>query len=104
MAPIFMTSPFHLQEALTMGSMDDQSLFDSYDNQKVPTGKPSKLTNDPWSAKKRSIDSDFDDFHMPPTKRASLFEDTKPDIEQAIDDKRVIVPAGEPQLLLFFQS
>ena len=76
-----------------MGSMDDQSLFDSYENQKVPSGKPNKISNEPWS-KKRSLDSDFDDFHIPP-KRAALFDDTKPEIQECSDDKRVIVPAGE---------
>ena len=73
-----------------MGSMDDQSLFDSYENQKVPSGKPIKTDADPWS-KKRGIDSDFDDFHIPP-KRVNMFEETKPEI-QPDDDKRVIVPA-----------
>lgn len=72
-----------------MGSMDEQSLFDSYDNQKVPSGKP-KLSDEPW--KKRSLDPDFDDFHIPP-KRAALFEESKPDIHDSSDDKRVIVPA-----------
>lgn len=81
----------YAQEALSMGSMDDQSLFDSYDNQKVPSGKPIKTTDaDPWS-KKRGLDSDFDDFHIPP-KRVNMFEETKPEIQQD-DDKRVIVPA-----------
>jgi len=74
-----------------MGTMDEQSLFDSYDNQKVPSGKPPKITDsDPWS-KKRSIEADFDDFHIPP-KRPNMFEETKPEI-QPEDDKRVIVPA-----------
>ncbi|XP_057302386.1 transcriptional regulator ERG-like [Hydractinia symbiolongicarpus] len=81
----------YAQEALSMGSMDDQSLFDSYDNQKVPSGKPGKVSDDPWS-KKRSIDSDFDDFHIPP-KRPNLLEDVKPEIQETADDKRVIVPA-----------
>lgn len=79
--------------------MDDQSLFDSYDNQKVPSGKPGKVSDDPWS-KKRSIDSDFDDFHIPP-KRPNLFEDVKPEIQETADDKRVIVPAGKIFFLLF---
>lgn len=81
------------QEALSMGAMDEQSLFDSYDNQKVPSGKPGKISDsDPW-AKKRSIESDFDDFHIPP-KRPALFEETtKSEVPEPADDKRVIVPA-----------
>lgn len=75
-----------------MGSMDEQSLFDSYDNQKVPSGKPPKLSDEPW--KKRPLDPDFDDFHIPP-KRTALFEEAKPDIHDNVDDKRVIVPAGK---------
>ena len=83
-----------------MGTMDEQSLFDSYENQKVPSGKPPKLTeSDLWS-KKRSIESDFDDFHIPP-KRANIFDNdsntptniTKPEIQPEQDEKRVIVPA-----------
>lgn len=75
-----------------MGAMDEQSLFDSYDNQKVPSGKPGKLNDsDPWS-KKRSIESDFDDFHIPP-KRSAPFEEPKPEANESADDKRVIVPA-----------
>jgi len=90
----------YAQEALSMGSMDEQSLFDTYDNQKVPTGKPNKLSNEIWPSKKRAIDNDFDEFHISPTKRAALFDetnDTKPIVseinENAVDDKRVIVPA-----------
>jgi len=80
----------YAQEALSMGSMDDQSLFDSYDNQKVPSSK-GKLSEEPW--KKRSLDPDFEDFHIPP-KRAALFDESKPDIhDSSSDDKRVIVPA-----------
>lgn len=95
-----------------MGSMDEQSLFDSYDNQKVPSGKPPKLSDEPW--KKRPLDPDFDDFHIPP-KRTALFEEAKPDIHENVDDKRVIVPAGKRRppvtpdgmisfILLFFLS
>jgi len=83
--------PTAYAQELSMGSMDEQSLFDSYENQKVPSMKSGKYSNDPWS-KKRSIDSEFDDFHIPP-KRPALFEDVKPEIQEHVDDKRVIVPA-----------
>ena len=84
--------------------MDEQSLFDSYENQKVPSGKMPKLTeSDPWSSapssKKRSIEADFDDFHIPPKRPNNMFDnESKPELpppppapEQ--DEKRVIVPA-----------
>ena len=78
-----------------MGSMDEQSLFDSYDNQKVPSCKSNKMSNNElWASKKRPFDAELDDFHIPPTKRPLMNEDTKPDIHQD-DDKRVIVPAGK---------
>lgn len=82
-------STIYAQEALSMGSMDDQSLFDTYENQKVPT-RISKSSDEPW--KKRSLDPDFEDFHIPP-KRSALFDDTKPDPHEGSDEKRVIVPA-----------
>ena len=81
-----------------MGSMDDQSLFDTYENQKVPTGRP-KSSDEPWT-KKRALDPEFEDFHIPP-KRALFNEDattttttTKQEQHDPTDDKRVIVPAG----------
>ena len=84
------------QEALSIDSVEEQSLFDPYDNQKVPTGKPLK-SNDPWGPRKRSLDPDFDDFHTAP-KKPSFYEplDEKPlmpDYEET--EKRVIVPAGK---------
>lgn len=87
-------STIYAQEALSIDSVEEQSLFDPYDNQKVPTGKPLK-SNDPWGPRKRSLDPDFDDFHTAP-KKPSFYEplDEKPlmpDYEET--EKRVIVPA-----------
>jgi len=83
----------YAQEALSIDSVEEQSLFDPYDNQKVPTGKPSRA--DPWGPKKRSLDPDFDDFHTAP-KKPTLYEplDEKPFIPDYDEsEKRVIVPA-----------
>ncbi|XP_012563171.1 transcriptional regulator ERG-like isoform X2 [Hydra vulgaris] len=83
----------YAQEALSMVSMDDQSLFDSYENQKVPACKSNKMNNNEvWGQKKRPFDGELDDFHIPPTKRSLMNEDTKSETQQD-DDKRVIVPA-----------
>ena len=74
-------------------------MFDPYDNQKVPTGKPSRA--DPWGPKKRSLDPDFDDFHTAP-KKPTLYEplDEKPFIPDYDEsEKRVIVPAGKYSFL-----
>eukprot|EP00794_Sanderia_malayensis_P010779 gene10779-11933_t len=84
----------YAQEALSIDSVEEQSLFDPYDNQKVPTGKPVK-SSDPWYSKKRSLDPDFDDFHTPP-KKPTFYDslDEKPFIPECDDtEKRVIVPA-----------
>ena len=90
-----------------MGSMDDQSLFDTYENQKVPTGRP-KSSEEPWT-KKRSLDPDFEDFHIPP-KRSLFSEETtatttttkQEPTHDGTDDKRVIVPAGGIPFIISF--
>ena len=83
-----------LQEALSMTSMDEQSLFETYENQKVPTGKTPRIGGELWSSKKRTFeDTEFDDFHTPP-KRANIYDDIKSEVQDSGDDKRVIVPAG----------
>jgi len=84
----------YAQEALSMISMaNEQSLFETYENQKVPTGKPPRIGGELWSAKKRTFeDTEFDDFHSPP-KRATMYDDIKSEVQESGDDKRVIVPA-----------
>lgn len=84
----------YAQEALSIDSVEEQSLFDPYDNQKVPTGKASR-SSDPWGPRKRSLDPDFDDFHTPP-KKPTFYDslDEKPLMPEYDDtEKRVIVPA-----------